>query len=95
MFVLLCLCLSLSFFVLICVVSKSLLPPENVERFINFLCPNASRNAASTINFKDDLSNLNVKSIGLFGNKKQICQILVKFGFADKVLYVLIFCEIL
>ena len=72
-------------------VSKSLLPPENMNRFINFLSPNASRNYASTINFKDDLAKLKVKSTGLFGTKKQICQMLLKLGFADKTLYVVLF----
>ena len=66
--------------------SRSLLPPENIERFINFLSPNASEKNASRINFKD-LCDVNVKSIGLFGTKKQLCDMLEKLDLADENLY--------
>ena len=71
------------------IVSKSLLPPQNIERFINFLSPNASQNNGATINFKD-LSNVNIQSIGVFGTKQQICDMLLKLGGADNDLYVLL-----
>ena len=63
------------------------MPPENIERFINFLSPNASQKNAFRINFKD-LGDVNVKSTGLFGTKEQLCDMLQKLDLADKNLYV-------
>ena len=68
--------------------SKWLLPTDNIERFINFISPNASQRQASKIDF-NSLSNIGVKSTGLFGSKQEICQMLLKLGFADPDLYVL------
>ena len=56
-----------------------------MEQFVNFLSPNARQNATN-INFKDDLSNINVKSVGLFGTKRQICDMLLKLRAADQEL---------
>ena len=72
-------------------IKKSLLPPKNVERFINYLTPNGSENNGSKIDFKNSLSNINVQSVGIFGNKEKICKILLKLKMADDDMYV-VFC---
>ena len=72
-------------------IKKSLLPPSNVERFVNYLSPNASKNNGSKIDFKNSLSNINVKCVGIFGNKEKICNILFKLKMADDDMYVLSF----
>lgn len=64
-----------------------MLHSENIERFINFLSPNASRKNATSINFKEDLSNITIKSIGLFGTREHICKSLLKLGFGDKCVF--------
>ena len=81
--------LFLFFFLVVFAVSKSLLPPANIARFVNFVSPNTSEHDASTINFQH-LSDICVESIGLFGTKKEVCRMLLKFGFADSDLYVFI-----
>lgn len=65
------------------IVYKSLLRPQNIERFINFLSPNSSQNNASSISFASDLSKISVKSMGVFGTQTQICDTLSKLNFID------------
>ena len=74
-------------------IKKSLLRPKNVERFINYLSPNGSKNNGSKIDFKNSLANINVKSVGIFGNKEKICKILLKLQMADEDMYVF-FCSL-
>ena len=73
-------CFTLNF---VFIVYKSLLRPKNIERFINFLSPNSSRNNASTINFSSDLSKILIRSVGVFGTQAQICATLEKLNFSD------------
>ena len=67
-------------------VNKTVLNPNNLERFINFLKPGSSRKLCKDIYF-EKLQSLNVASIGLFGSRKEVLSMLKSFNSISNVLY--------
>ena len=58
-----------------------------MERFINFLCPDSCKDNGSKIDF-GRLSKLNIRTIGVFGSKKEIIDSLKGMGFGTTTMYV-------
>eukprot|EP01084_Bolivina_argentea_P136696 240736_1 len=67
-------------------VNKTVLYPQNLERFINFLSPESSKNLCKDIYF-DKLEPLEVSSIGLFGSREEVLNMLIKYNTISKTLY--------
>ena len=61
--------------------------PSNMQRFINFLCPGSCKDNGNKIDF-ESLSKLNVRTIGVFGSKKEIIDCLKLMGFGTTAMYV-------
>ena len=57
-------------------VSKTMLQPENMDRFCNYIIPGSSQIIDNNrrIDFTGYLSQVNVRVIGVFGNEKEIEQ---------------------
>ncbi len=68
------------------IINKCVLPPSNIERFINFLVPRCSRDSARIIHF-DKLSKLSVIPLGILGNRKEVLNILSRLGFMSDNLF--------
>ena len=67
-------------------VNKTVLNPENLERFINFLKPKSSKTFCRDIYF-DKLKSLKVASIGLFGSRLEVLAMLKHFNSISDALY--------
>eukprot|EP01083_Nonionella_stella_P119979 359057_1 len=67
-------------------VNKVTLDPEHLERFINFLVPNSSKYLCREIYF-EKLIPLKVSAIGLFGSRKEVLCMLMKYKSISKALY--------
>ena len=59
-------------------VNKTVLNPDNLERFINFLKPGSSKKLCKNIYF-EKLKSLKVASIGLFGSREEVLNMLTNF----------------
>ena len=66
--------------------SKTMFVPSNMQRFINFLCPGSCKDNGNKIDF-ESLSKLNVRTIGVFGSKKEIIDCLKLMGFGTTAMY--------
>eukprot|EP01083_Nonionella_stella_P225647 801991_1 len=67
-------------------VNKVTLDPAHLERFINFLVPNSSKYLCREIYF-EKLKPLKVSAIGLFGSRKEVLCMLMKYKSISKALY--------
>ena len=67
-------------------VNKTVLNPHNLERFINFLVPGTSKKLCKDVYF-EKLKSLNIASIGLFGSRQEVLNMLDKFNSISKLLH--------
>ena len=67
-------------------VNKTVLNPDNLERFINFLKPGSSKKLCKDIYF-EKLKALNIASIGLFGSRQEVLTMLKNFNSISDALY--------
>ena len=67
-------------------VNKTVLNPDNLERFINFLKPGSSKKLCKDIYF-EKLKLLNVAPIGLFGSREEVLTMLTNFNSISNTLY--------
>ncbi len=67
-------------------VNKNILDPGDFERFVNFLVPNSSKYLCKEIYF-DKLKKLDVQSIGLFGSRREVLTMLLKYNAISQPLY--------
>eukprot|EP01083_Nonionella_stella_P146989 463037_1 len=67
-------------------VKKIVLNPDHLERFINFLVPNASKYLCKEIYF-EKLKGLKLSPIGLFGSKHEILNMLQQYEAISKTLF--------
>ena len=58
------------------IVSKTMLDPDNMDRFCNFIIPESSQivDNSRRIDFKEYLSQVNCRVIGVFGSNDEITQ---------------------
>ena len=64
------------------VTCKTVLKTQNIQRFVNFLCPNTCSNNAANIDF-ETLKKYDIETIGLFGTKQEILDGIERLGFAE------------
>ena len=70
------------------IASKTMFKLKNMKRFINFLSPNSCKDNGSKIDF-NSLSKLNIRTVGVFGSKKEIVNSLKGLGFGTTKMYVI------
>lgn len=65
-------------------VEKPVVSPENIDRFVNFLCGGASKEKATLIQF-DRLNRIGITPIGIFGTRDEILDQLQRLGVSRKL----------